>query len=109
MTLRNFDRAGEGGEEGSSAAGVTIAEGLAARVERSPIRIANVEVARQGMSASTKPLTEFLQCATRLIMKISNRAVAVQLPNPQEVITSWENVLMLERSTWSQDYLSESG
>ena len=34
--LGNFNRAGEGGKEGSSAAGVTIAEGLAARVERPP-------------------------------------------------------------------------
>ena len=42
-----FKRAGEGAEEGSSAAGVTIAEGLAARVESYLIQIADVEVANE--------------------------------------------------------------
>ena len=45
--LGNFNRAGESGKEGSSAAGVTIAEGLAARVESYLIQIANVEVANE--------------------------------------------------------------
>ena len=56
----------------------------------------------------TSPLTEFLQCTIRLMMKISCRAVAVQLPNPHEVITSRKS------SSCSSDglgprYFSESG
>ena len=45
--LGNFNRAVKGGKEGGGTAGVTIAEGLAARVEPSLVQIAYVEVAHE--------------------------------------------------------------
>ena len=105
--LCNFDIAGKGGKEGGGAAGVTIAEGLAARVESSLVWIANVEVANEETdsvwvrrpvdSRSAKPLAKFLQRAVWLVMKVNDRAVADQLPNPHEVLTSRENFLMLNQ------------
>ena len=100
VRLSDFHGATEGGEEGTSAASVAIAGGLAVRVLPSIVRIANVEVAheeanpnrlrRPACSRYATPQAKFLQCAIGLVMKVNNRAVAAHLPNPHEVITSQE-------------------
>ena len=38
-------------------------------------------------------------------MKVDNRAVAVQMPNPYKMITPWKNFYMLNRSTRPEDVI----
>ena len=95
-------------KEGRSTACVAISEGQVARVDSFLIPFTNVEVTheetnpirvrRKAGSRRPKPLAKFLQGAFELVVKVDDRTVAIHLPSPYEVITSWEIFFVLDRS-----------
>ena len=85
--LSDFNRAEEGGEDGGSTAGITVAEGRGTRVEPTLGRITNIEVANEESDAvgvcrpwscpGTESLSELLEGAFWLIMQDNDSTMAI--------------------------------
>ena len=101
VKLSKFHGAGRGGKLGGSATCISIAEGLVPRIESSLIWIVHVEVSQEKTQAQTP--AKALQRTLRLAMTVGDRAATIKLPNPDKVVTSKEQIFMINRRMWAQN------